>query len=153
MQTTSATAVQFPLCFCISLFRFDNVIRWDHGFNLLRLLFGVVLGIVAVLIFTGVDVLATEMLSGSESESWTFGQTGFLFEGAISLSISFWFSASILVKSVIISLLKDVFISSRFSGSILGFLLGPATRFSVVLFSAMEASKSPEASSATAFLF
>ena len=100
----------------------------------LRLLFGVVLGIVAVLIFTGVDVLATEMLSGSESESWTFGQTGyFLFKGAISLSNSFWFSASILVRSVIISLLEYVFISSRFSGSILGLLLGPA-RFSVVLF-------------------
>ena len=48
--------------------------------------------LVAVYVFTGVDVLATEMFSGSVSESRTFKQTGcFLFKGAISLSISFWF--------------------------------------------------------------
>ena len=35
---------------------------------MLRLLFGVVLELV-VFVFTGVDVLATEMFSGSESES------------------------------------------------------------------------------------
>ena len=59
-------------------------------YTLLRLLFGVVLEPVAVYVFTGVDVLNTEMFSGSESESWTFGQTGsFLFKGAINLSISF----------------------------------------------------------------
>ena len=58
---------------------------------MLRLLFGVVLErVAAVYVFTGVDVLATEMFPGSESESWTFEQTGcFLFKGAFDLSISF----------------------------------------------------------------
>ena len=93
-------------------------------------------------------------VSGSESESWTFKQTGcFLFKGAINFIISFWFSASILVKSDMISFLRDAFISSRFSGSTLGTLLGPAIRFSDGVFLAIEASKSPETSSATALLF
>ena len=121
---------------------------------MLRLFTGVVLEPVAVLVFTGVDVLATGTSPGSESDSWTFAETErFLLSGAISLNISFWFSASILVKSVMISLLKDVFISSRFPGPILGFLLGPAIRFSLELFSTTGVLKSPEASSATAFLF
>ena len=121
---------------------------------MLRLLFGLVLELVAVYDFTGVDVLATEMFSGSESESWTFKQTGcFLFKGAINFSISSWFSASMFVKSDMISFLRDAFISSRFSGSTLGTLLGPAIRFSDGVFLAIEASKSPETSSATALLF
>ena len=99
---------------------------------MLRLFTGVVLGIVAVFDFTGVDVLATETSPGSESESWLFEQDGcFLFNGAISLSISFWFSASISVRSDLISFLRDVFISSMFSVSILAALLVPATKFSV----------------------
>ena len=39
---------------------------------------------------TGVDVLATEMFSGSESVSWSSRRIGrSLFKGAISLRISF----------------------------------------------------------------
>ena len=68
--------------------------------TMLRLFTGVVLGLVVVSVLTGVDVLVTETFSGSESESWTFMWTVcFLFKGAISLSISFWFSARIFVKS------------------------------------------------------
>ena len=77
----------------------------------------------------------------------------FLFKGAISLSISFLFSASILVRSDIISFLSDVFISAKPSGSILGILLELATRISGGKFSVIEVSKSPETNSATAFLF
>ena len=77
----------------------------------------------------------------------------FLFKGAISLSISFWFSASILVRSDMIFFLRDVFISVRLSGSILGTLLELATRFSDGEFSVTEVSKSPETNSATACLF
>ena len=122
--------------------------------SLLRLLFGVVLELVAVCVLTGVDVLATEMFSWSESESCKFGLTErFLLAGAINLSISFWFSANIFARSVIISFLRLVFISSRFSSSSLGFLLELGIRFSVELFSVREASKSPDANSAIAFLF
>ena len=120
----------------------------------LRLFTGVVLGLVAVCILTGVDVLVTETFSGSESESWTFMWTVcFLFKGAISLSISFWFYASIFAKSDMISFLRDVFISIILSGSVLGTLLELATRFSDGEFSVTEVSKSPETISATAFLF
>ena len=57
---------------------------------LLRLFTGVVLELVAICVLTGVDVLATEMFSWSESESWMFELTKrFLLTGAISLSISF----------------------------------------------------------------
>ena len=52
-----------------------------------------------------------------------------------------------------ISFLRDVYISIRLPGSILGTLLELATRFSDVEFSAIEVSKSPETNSATAFLF
>ena len=121
---------------------------------MLRLLFGVVLELVVFVVFTGVDVLATEMFSGSESESWLFKRTGcFFLRGAINFSISFWISANIFYKSDMISFLKDVFISSRFSGSRLRVLLGPATKFSGSQFSATEASNAPETGSATAFLF
>ena len=44
--------------------------------TMLRLLLGVVSELVAVYAFTCVDVFATEMFSGSESESWTFERTG-----------------------------------------------------------------------------
>ena len=123
--------------------------------TMLRLFAGVVLELVAVCAFlTGVDVVATETFSGSESESWAFMWTVcFLFKGAISLSISFWFSAKILVRSDMISFLRDVFISVWLSGSILGTLLELATRFSDGEFSVTEVSKSPETNSATAFLF
>ena len=58
--------------------------------TILRLLFGVVLGLVAVNVLTGVDVLATEMFPDSESVSWSFVQTGrILLKGAINSSISF----------------------------------------------------------------
>ena len=63
----------------------------------------------------------------------------FFFKGANNLSNSFWFLASTLAKSEIISFLKDVFISSRFSGSTLGVLRGPATRsFSLKIFGISE---------------
>ena len=122
----------------------------------LRLFTLVVLELVAF-VLTGVDVLATEVFSGSESESWLFrwtnGANGFLFNGAMSFSISFWFSAIIFAKSDIISFLKDIFMSFKFSGCNLGNLLDLAMRFSGGLFSATEASKSPETSSATVFLY
>ena len=73
--------------------------------------------------------------------------------GAISLSNTFLFSANIFDKSDKISFLKDVFISSELSGSGLRILLGQATRLLDELFSATEASSSPETKSATAFLF
>ena len=58
--------------------------------RVLRLFTGVVLGLVAVIVLTGVDVLAMEMFSDSESVSWSLVQTGrFLLNGAINLSISF----------------------------------------------------------------
>ena len=50
-----------------------------HFEFLLRLLFGVVLELVAVCVLTGVDVLATVMFSWSESESWMFELTGRFF--------------------------------------------------------------------------
>ena len=57
---------------------------------MLRLFAGVVLGLVAVIVLTGVDVLATEMFSDSDSVSWSLQQTGhFLLNGAINLGISF----------------------------------------------------------------
>ena len=52
-----------------------------------------------------------------------------------------------------ISFLKDVFISARFSGSNPEALLGPNIRFTDRVFSAIGASKPPETSSATAFFF
>ena len=57
---------------------------------MLRLFIRVVLELVAVIVLTGVDVLATETSSGSESEPWTFVEIGrFLLKGATSLSSSF----------------------------------------------------------------
>ena len=50
------------------------VLRLDWSFwlrSLLRLFTGVVLELVAVVVSTGVDVLATETFSGSESISWS----------------------------------------------------------------------------------
>ena len=120
----------------------------------LRLFTGVVLELVAIVVSTGVDVLATEVFSGSESESWSLAQMGrFLLKGGTYLSVSFWFSDSIFDRSDKISFLKDVYISSKLFGSILRVLLGPAIKSSDGIFSFTEVSKSPETSSATAFLF
>ena len=67
---------------------------------MLRLFTGVVLELVSVVVFTGVDVLATEMFSDAESVPWSPGRIErFLLKGAISLGISFWFSAKLFVKS------------------------------------------------------
>ena len=52
---------------------------------MLRLFTGVVLELVAVVVLTGVDVLATEMFSDSESVFWSLVRTRrFLLDGAIS---------------------------------------------------------------------
>ena len=121
--------------------------------GVLRLFIGVVLG-AAVLVFTGVDVRATEIFSVSESESCAFRWANdFFADSATSFIISFWISANSLARSDIISLLKEVIISSKFSGCTLGDLLGLAIRFSGWLFSTIEASNSLETSSATALLF
>ena len=64
--------------------------------TMLRLFTVVVLELGAIVVLTGVDVPATEMFSGSESEYCSLTQVvRFLLKGAINLSISFWFSASI----------------------------------------------------------
>ena len=77
---------------------------------MLRLFTGVVLELVANVVLTGVDILATEIFSGSESESCSLTQVvRFLLKGAINLSISFWISASIFDRSDKISVLKDLF--------------------------------------------
>ena len=111
---------------------------------MLRLFTGVGLELVAVVVLTGVDVLATETFSGSESVSWSFAEMGrFLLEVAISLSISFWFSANICVKSDRIFFLKNLFISSKFSGSVLRVLLEPAIKSSDGIFSATGILKPP----------
>ena len=44
--------------------------------SVIRLFTGVVLELVAIVVLKGVDVLATEMFSGSESESWSLTQVG-----------------------------------------------------------------------------
>ena len=60
----------------------------------------VVLELVAVVVLTGVDGLATELFSGSESVFWPSTQARlFLLNGAINLSISFLFSANIFDRS------------------------------------------------------
>ena len=121
---------------------------------MLRLFTGVVLELVAIVVLTGVDNLATEMFSGSESKSWSFVQVGhFLLKGAINLSISFWFSLRTFERSDKLSFLKDVFVSSKYSGSVLRVLLGPAIKSSDGIFSFTWVSKSPETSSAKSFLF
>ena len=57
---------------------------------LLRLFTGVILGLVAVIVLKGVDVLATEMFSDSESVSWSLVQAArFLLKSDINLSIFF----------------------------------------------------------------
>ena len=125
-----------------------------YSIQLLRLFTGVVLELVAVIVLTGIDVLDTETSSGSESESWTFAVIGrFLFKGATSLSISFWFSANIFVRSARIPFLRDVFISSRFSSSVLTTLLELAIKSPDGICSVPEVSNSTEANSAIAFLF
>ena len=122
--------------------------------TMLRLFTGVILKLVAIVVLTGIDVLATEVFSGSESESWSLVQLRrFLLEDAINLSICFWFSAKIFVRSDKISFLKDVFISSKFPGSILRVILGPAIKSLHGIFSFTGVSKSPETSSPTVFLF
>ena len=99
---------------------------------MLRLFTGVVFELRAIVVLTGVDPLATEVFSGSESESWSLVQLRrFLLKGAIHLRISFWFSANIFDRSDKISFLKDVLISSKFSGSTLRVLLGPAINCSM----------------------
>ena len=77
----------------------------------------------------------------------------FLTVGAISFSISFWFSAKILVRSDMISFLNEDLISSRFSVSTLGDLLVPATGFKFWLVSGIGVSISVETSSSTASHF
>ena len=82
----------------------------------LRLFTGVVLEVVAFVLI-GVDVVIGSTFSGSESEFSRFSVVvGFSTSGAISFNISFWFSARILVRSDIISFLRDILISSSFSG-------------------------------------
>ena len=122
---------------------------------MLRLLTGVILRVVAVvLVFIGVDVTFSGMFSGSESvSSDALASACFLVTGAISFNISFWFSARILVRSDIISLLREDLISSRFSVSILGDLLVPATGFRFWLASGIGVSISVETNSSIAFLF
>ena len=120
---------------------------------ILRLLTGVVLEVVAFILIE-VDVVFGRTVSGSESEFskfWT--DVGFLTTGAINFSISFWFSAMILVRSGINFLLRDVSFSSSSSDWIFGDLLGLATQFSTRLVSEVEASNFPETKSATATFF
>ena len=122
---------------------------------MLRLFTGVILLVVAVdLVFIGVDVTFSGMFSGSESvSSEALTRVCFLVTGAISFSISFWFSAKILVRSVIISFLRADLIFSKFSEMTLGDLLVPATGFSLRLISGTGVSISVETNSSTAFLF
>ena len=103
----------------------------DHLYYLLRLTIGVVL-CVAVVIFVliGVDVAFSGLFSDSESVSSETAITAcFLVVGAISFSISFWFSAKILARSDIISFLIDDLFFSRISVRTLGDLPVPATGF------------------------
>ena len=94
------------------------------------------------------------MFSDSESvSSAAVMMVCFLTVGAIGFSISFWFSAKILVRSDMISFLNDDLISSRFSVSTLGDLLVPATGFEFWLASGNGVSISVETNSSTAFLF
>ena len=63
--------------------------KQNRKINLLRLLLGVVLELVAF-VSIGVDVLATEIFSVSVSESCSFGWTGcFSFKDAISFNFFF----------------------------------------------------------------
>ena len=84
-----------------------------------------------VLTLTDVEIAVGSTFSVSESVSSMFKKLFCVFEvGAINFSISFWVSARILERSDMISLLSDVFVSSRLSRRILGSLLGPAMRVS-----------------------
>ena len=122
---------------------------------LLRLFTGVVFRVVGVVLFLiGVEVAFSGMFSVSESVSSVAVMiVCFLTGGAISFSISFWFSAKILVRSDMISFLNEDLISSRFSVSTLGDLLVPATGFKFWLVSGIGVSISVETNSPTAFLF
>ena len=122
---------------------------------MLRLFTGVILRVVAVVLFLiGVEVAFYGMFSDSESvSSVAVMMVCFLTGGAISFSISFWFSAKILVRSDMIPFLNEDLISSRFSVSTLGDLLVPATGFKFWLVSGIGVSISVETNSSTAFLF
>ena len=107
-----------------------------------------------VLFLIGVEVAFSGMFSDSESVSSVADMmVCFLTEGAINFSISFWFSAKILVRSDMISFLNEDLISSRFSVSTLGDLLVPVTGFRFWLVSTIGVSISVETNSSTAFLF
>ena len=123
--------------------------------TMLRLFTGVILRVVAVVLFLiGVEVAFPGMFSVSESVSSVAVMiVCFLTGGAISFSISFWFSAKILVRSDMISFLNEDLISSRFSVSTLGDLLVPATGFKFWLVSVIGVSISVETNSSTAFIF
>ena len=79
----------------------EIVIPQDDLYTLLRLFTGVILREVAVVLFLiGVEVAFSRMFSDSESvSSAAVMMVWFLTGGAISFSISFWFSAKILVRS------------------------------------------------------
>ena len=118
---------------------------------MLRIFTGVVLEVVTFVLI-GVDVVFRRTFSGSDSECFKFWtDIGFLTTGAISFSISFWFSARILVRSDVISFLRNVLILSSFSDWIFGVLLGRATQFSTSLLSEVEASNSHKANSVIVF--
>ena len=123
--------------------------------TMLRLLFGVILELVAlVLPLIGVEVAFSGLFSESESESSVdLNTVCFLTVGAISFSVSFWFSAEILVRSDMISFLSTDFIFSKLSVVTLGDLLVPTIGFSPVVFSGRGVSISVEISSSAAFLF
>ena len=81
--------------------------------------------------FIGVEVDEGCVFSVSESESSMFlWIVDFLTVGAISLNVSFWFSAKIFVRSEVTSILSDALISSLFSACYFGDLLAPPTKFS-----------------------
>ena len=106
------------------------------------------------MILIGVEVAFSGPFSDSESVSSEAVMTvRFLDAGAISFNVSFWFSARSLVRSDIISFLREDLISSRFSVSTLGDLLVPAAGFKFWLDSGIGVSISVESSSSTSFLF
>ena len=153
IQTDKTTSVfSKTICCCFQVLHVSNALFKQ---KVLRLLTGVILRVVAVvLVFIGVDVAFSGMFSGSESvSSDALASACFLVTGAISFNISFWFSARILVRSDIISLPREDLISSRFSVSILGDLLVPATGFRFWLASGIGVSISVETNSSVAFLF
>ena len=84
---------------------------------LLRLVIGVIFEVV-VLDFIGGNVVVGKAFSASQSEFSSFWESAdFLTAGAIkfNISFSFFFSATILVRSDKISFLSDALISSSFS--------------------------------------